>query len=788
MLPQIDFAHIAREALSASERLLARWLPDGKKVNGEWQAKNPTRDDRHAGSFSVSITKGAWSDFATGDKGGDLISLYAYLHSLSMVDAAKEVAGQLGIKPEVSGAAVSPASQPKRESPWTSVTPAPQGIAPPAAHIKRGRPERIWTYRGIDGAVLGFVYRFQTSEGGKEILPLVWGRHAETGAEEWRWMQWAQPRPMYGLDRLQDGRPVLIVEGEKCSDAAHDLLAEWFDVLSWPGGGKAVSKVGWQPLEGRSVLIWPDCDAQRERLSKDDVARGVDPESKPLLAEAAQPGTVAAEAIADKLLELGCKVKIIKIPPPGEKPAGWDVADAIAEGMTADDLRAFLRQQRDPASCTREPASATPAARAGKGEPREGWEAKLLVRRGEPVACLANIALVLSNREEWRGVIAFDAFSMGTMKRKPIPIEGWGDELGEWTDTDTSKTIIWLTNQYGFTPATQTVDEAVELIGRANTFHPVREYLESVRWDGVSRLDDWMADFLGVKKTEYTMRVSRWFILGMVARVMNPGCKFDYSLVLEGKQGRKKSSALKALAGPWFGDTDLDLSSKDSMSALRGKWLYELAEMGSLARAESARQKSFLSRQVDEFRPAFARREIRSPRQLVFAGTTNEWSWNKDPTGGRRFWPIEPVGEIDVDGLAAIRGQLFAEALVAFKAGERYWPSSQEQADIFDAQQLARESEDGLFDLVHDWLERLPRAEFTMGEVLGEALKLDAGRITRDVTTRVGALLHKMGCGKRERRNGVVRFVYTVPAWSAYGQEAEKRQRMGASDGSSLPI
>lgn len=787
MQPRLDIAQVAREALAASDRLVPQWLSEGRRSGHEWQAPNPTRSDRHVGSFSVNLTTGAWADFATGDKGGDLVALYAYLHGLQQLQAAKEIAGQLGISPRESAPGAAPPA--RKGSPWSPVIPAPQGIAPPAAHVARGRPERIWTYRGIDGAVLGFVYRFKTSDGGKEILPLTWCMHAETGAQGWRWMQWAVPRPMYGLDRLQDGRPALIVEGEKCADAAHELLAEWFDVLSWPGGGKAVGKVDWKPLAGRSVLIWPDCDAQREPLSKDEAARGVDPASKPLLDEAAQPGTVAAEAIAAALLELGCKVKIIKIPGPGEKPSGWDVADAIVDGMTADDLRAFLRGQRDPASCTREPVSATPAARASvPPQPDQGWEAKLLARRGETVSCLANIALVLSNRPEWVGVIGHDAFSTRTMKRKPLPGAPASDQPGEWTDVDTSRTVIWLTNQYGMTPGAPMVDEAVELIARANAFHPVREYLEALAWDGTPRLDDWLCDFMGVPKTDYTMRVARWYLVAMCARVFEPGVKFDYCMVLEGAQGRRKSSVLRALAGEWFSDTDLDLSNKDSMSALRGKWLHEVAEMGSLARSEANRQKSFLSRQIDEFRPAYARREIRSPRQLVFAGTTNEWAWNKDPTGGRRFWPI-PVGDmIDVEGLAAARDQLFAEALQAYRSGARYWPTAQEQAEIFDPQQLARESEDGLFDLVHDWLEGLARPEFTMGEVLGEALKLDAGRITRDVTTRVGALLHKLGCGKRERRNGVVRFVYTVPSWSAYGKEAEKRQRMGASDGSSLPL
>lgn len=779
MHSRLDIAQVAREALAASERLVPHWLPAGRRNGHEWQAPNPTRSDRHIGSFSVNLTTGQWADFATGDKGGDLVALYAYLHGLQQLQAAKEIAAQLGIQPIQSEPAAAP-QQPKddRKSPWAPVVPVPpDSPMPPVAHVARGRPERVWEYRGRAGEVLGYVYRFTTSDGGKEILPLTWCCNGNTGAHAWRWMQWAVPRPMYGLDRLQDGRPVLIVEGEKCADAGHAALAQTFDVVSWPGGGKAVGKVDWSPLAGRSVLIWPDCDAQT-------TADG------DLLPEEKQPGIVAAEAIAAKLLELGCKVRMVKIPAPRAKPAGWDIADAIADGMTPDEVRAFLRNQRDPAaSGAQQDSQATPAARAGKSKrAKVGWEARLLERRGETVACLANVALVLGNRSEWDGVIAHDAFSTRTMKRRPLPGAPTGDELGEWTDVDTSRTIIWLTNEYGMTPGTTLVDEAVELIARANTYHPVREYLGGLSWDGTPRIDEWLADFMGVPLTEYARRVARWYLIAMVARVMRPGCKFDYCLVLEGRQGRRKSSALRALAGEWFSDTDLDLSNKDSMSALRGKWIHEVAEMGSLARAESARQKSFLSRQVDEFRPAYARREIHSPRQLVFAGTTNEWAWNKDPTGGRRFWPVEVGDMIDVEGLAAARDQLFAEAVHAFNAGDRYWPTPDEQASIFDPQQLAREAEDGLFDLVHDWIEGLMRPEFTMGEVLEEALKLDAGRITRDVTTRVGALLHKLGCGKRERRNGVTRFVYTVPEWSAFGKEAEKRQRMGASDGSTLPI
>ena len=236
-----------------------------------------------------------------------------------------------------------------------------------------------------------------------------------------------------------------------------------------------------------------------------------------------------------------------------------------------------------------------------------------------------------------------------------------------------------------------------------NAFHPVRDWLRSrPPWDGVERLGDWLTDCLGVPKSAYTQRVGRYFLMGMVARVMRPGVKFDYCLVLEGPQGRGKSMALSVLGGEWFGDTDLDLHNKDAMSALRGKWLYEFAELGSVTRAEASKQKSFLSRQIDEYRPVYGRREIRCPRQVVFAGSTNEWEWNKDPTGGRRFWPIDCANEINIDALRGMREQLFAEALRAFDSGERFWPTPDEQRALFDPEQLKREQADSLVDALHN--------------------------------------------------------------------------------------
>lgn len=396
------------------------------------------------------------------------------------------------------------------------------------------------------------------------------------------------------------------------------------------------------------------------------------------------------------------------------------------------------------------------------------WRKGLIYDRGVLKPCLANVHDIMLNDPAWQGVVAFDEFANRTVKRTPPPFTN--GSAGEWDSTDDSRTAMWLSRTYRFTPSSMMVAEAIEVLARMHAFHPVRDWLRSLKWDGTSRIDNWLEDYLNVPRTEYSKRVAAWFLLGMIARVMRPGVKFDYCLVFEGIQGRGKSSALAILGGEWFGDTDIDLHNKDSMAALQGKWLYEFPELGSLARTESLKQKSFLSRQVDEYRPVYGRRQIKAPRQTVFSGSTNEWEWNKDPTGGRRFWPIE-VGEINLAGLTEAREQLFAEALVRYEHGDRFFPTGEEQRKYFDPEQLKREQGESLVDVLHDWVFHGDRYDssmnpkpFSAAEAAFSGLKLDASKLTRDMQTRIGIALRKLGCGRVEKRNGMTRYWYTPPA------------------------
>ena len=333
---KINFAAINAAALGSFESLLRQWLPDGKKAGAEFSACNPNRNDSHTGSFTINIYKGIWKDFASGDGGSDPVSLYAYLfHNDDQAAAAKELGEFLGVAKgsgtPVRTRAVAPAKEAIAE--WQAVPPPETAPPPPKAHAYRGLPSKVWCYRSLDGAPLGYVYRFEKSDGGKETLPLSWCQHSVTGATEWRWLSFAKPRWLYGLDRLglKPDAPVLIVEGEKCADAAADQLPD-LACLSWPGGGKAVDKADWSPLAGRKVIIWPDCDSQKDK----------DGAFLPLLE---QPGTVAATKIAVTLQALGCRVWMMPVAVPGIKKSGWDIADAIDEGLTGIDLADFIRDQ-----------------------------------------------------------------------------------------------------------------------------------------------------------------------------------------------------------------------------------------------------------------------------------------------------------------------------------------------------------------------------------------------------------------------------------------------------------
>jgi hypothetical protein len=323
------------------------------------------------------------------------------------------------------------------------------------------------------------------------------------------------------------------------------------------------------------------------------------------------------------------------------------------------------------------------------------------------LACNAgNVLLALQTEPQLKAAFGYDEMLRTEVLLRPL----FGDEpnfkLRPVTDTDVTAVQVHL-QWFGFRKlGKDTTHQAVDKYARENSFHPIRDYLNGLEWDGFERLPEWLSTYLGAANTPYTKGIGRMFLIGMVARILRPGCKMDYMLVLEGEQGTFKSSACAILAGDYFSDHLPNLNNKDSSLHLRGKWLIEVAELRAYSRAALDEFKEFLVRDTDRYRPPWGRKDAHEPRQRVFIGTTNKELYLRDETGNRRSWPIK-TGTIDLDSLRRDRDQLFAEAVWRLKQGEHWWPDGQFERVTIAAEQEARYETDAWEEPIKRYLDVL---------------------------------------------------------------------------------
>lgn len=315
-MSKIDFDGINAAALGRYPQLLESWLPDGKVQGHEYMALNPTRHDTKQGSFKINTQTGVWSDFATGDEGGDPVSLYAYLNGITKQgEAAKALAKDLGIQ------SLRSIRQCQKKQPLTSRQPvsACEVIAPPSTirHYKMGVPDHVWAYSDPAGNTIGFVCRFDKS-GEKEIRPYTPQRNKD-GKLSWKWKSFANPRPLFNLNDLHTHPelPVLLCEGEKATEAAKSLVSDRFVCMTWPGGSNAVNKADWSSLQGRAVSVWPDAD---------------------------EPGFKAALGIIEALRSVESS-SVVLIAPPENAGLGWDLADACGDGWSGEKVADWIAHQ-----------------------------------------------------------------------------------------------------------------------------------------------------------------------------------------------------------------------------------------------------------------------------------------------------------------------------------------------------------------------------------------------------------------------------------------------------------
>jgi putative DNA primase/helicase len=376
--------------------------------------------------------------------------------------------------------------------------------------------------------------------------------------------------------------------------------------------------------------------------------------------------------------------------------------------------------------------------------------------KGRPVICIHTAELILARDTDWQGVLAWDEFRNCVVLRKappwhpPLPAKPFEPDT-KWTDVDDIRLSSWISEQYGLTfNNLGMLAAAVLRIAHEHTFHPVREYLESLTWDGTERLPNWLFNYMGAKSTSYTKDVGKWWMIAAVARVVNPGSQSDHVLIFEGLQGASKTSTFRALAvkREWFLEYQGDIGGKDSLEKLLGKWIVEMPELDGMSKAEVRKVKAFFTALCDTFRPAYGRRSADFVRHCVFGGTTNEDEYLKDATGNRRFWPVH-CGEIALEALIRDLPQLWAEAYWRFKQGgevARYWPATAEEKERCRAEQELRFDADVWEADVANWLEITPLPNgATLNQILGEALHVEISRRTQAEKGRLQKVMKRLG-------------------------------------------
>jgi hypothetical protein len=370
---------------------------------------------------------------------------------------------------------------------------------------------------------------------------------------------------------------------------------------------------------------------------------------------------------------------------------------------------------------------------------------------GSLLSNLANAMIALREAPELHGLFVYDEMLRAPLLHGILPGGSGPPPPRTVCDPDVTAVQEWLQLAGLRSMSKDTIHAAVDLCAFEQPFHPVRDYLTALEWDGQERLSTWLPVYLGAENSDYTRGIGVMFLVAMVARILQPGCKADYMLVLEGPQGARKSTACSILGGQWYSDNlpDIRSSGKDVSQHLNGKWLIEVAELSALDKAEAAALKAFITRDVERYRPSYGRKEVIEPRQCLFIGTTNKKAYLRDETGGRRFWPVA-VGIIDTDALIRDRDQLFAEALHLYNEGARWWPDQRFETEHIHPEQDARYESDAWEDAINGYL--FTRTETTVLEVAREALLIDLPRIGVADQRRIGAALERLGWKRGNRR------------------------------------
>jgi putative DNA primase/helicase len=329
----------------------------------------------------------------------------------------------------------------------------------------------------------------------------------------------------------------------------------------------------------------------------------------------------------------------------------------------------------------------------GPDHPRSDWKTFLRVNRSGYIGDVLNITLALKFAPEWSGLFGWDESWLAvTALRQPVfatretPPFHWGEEHNTLLSA-------WLLHEGFASVSERTLERAVKAVAVGHPFHKVRKYLKSLSWDQRHRIDTWLVDYLAVKDSRFARAVGAKWLIAAVSRAMTPGSKVDDVLILEGKQGLRKSMLLETLGGPgFFTDNVAQFGTRDAQDQSHGVWIIEIQEIDKILKgAGASKAKSHITTKVDHYRGAYQRYKKLAPRDSIMLGTTNKEQYLIDESGNRRYWPVW-CETADVEGIKAVRDQLWAEAMARFLAGEQWWLTKEEEAMAAVEQKARMES------------------------------------------------------------------------------------------------
>jgi predicted P-loop ATPase len=336
-------------------------------------------------------------------------------------------------------------------------------------------------------------------------------------------------------------------------------------------------------------------------------------------------------------------------------------------------------------------------------------------------------------------------------------------------DEDLTQIKFYLSNIHDWEPNKYVIGEACFLMSKRKGYHPVKQFIEKEKWDGINRLESWLIESVGCDDNIYTRHAGAKFLIAAVNRVYNPGCKFDHMMILEGNQGIGKSTLIEEVAGEFYLDTSFEQKDKDLIDSICQAMIVEVSELSGMSKKDIEWVRGFISRKVDRIRLPYAARSKDFKRKCVFIGTHNPSgnnSYLKDDTGNRRYWCIE-CHKINIDYIKKNRSQLWAEAFERYKKKEIYYIDNQDAIDIMKSMHSERELESPTELKIKRWLLSHPTREVDMMEIIENCLKIQTdGKMPRDlvyVSTPVGIIMRKLGWRKVTNQN---RSKYYNPNYS----------------------